>query len=213
MPTLETTSFDALDAFPDSDDTLAIVARHAPADSGPFFSLLMKHSFQAIGKISAHSAKTEITQLLERFLPDMVRAHAFYGHWLDDMANVSRLFAKLMRSDAISFCLGTDRGCPRYHVDNVPLRLLVTYAGIGTEWLPENAADRKAWAEGAANEDILIDPGAKRFINAWDVALFRGGEGGVLHRSPDATKTEPSVLLRLDHGSFWDMVHRPTFAA
>ncbi|WP_070086703.1 DUF1826 domain-containing protein, partial [Pseudomonas sp. NBRC 111141] len=32
--------------------------------------------------------------------------------------------------------------CPRFHVDNVPLRLLTTYAGPGSEWLREQESPR-----------------------------------------------------------------------
>jgi hypothetical protein len=32
--------------------------------------------------------------------------------------------------------------CPRFHVDNVPVRLLTTYAGSGSQWLEEGAIDR-----------------------------------------------------------------------
>ncbi len=32
--------------------------------------------------------------------------------------------------------------CPRFHVDRVPCRLVTTYQGIATEWLPHNVAGR-----------------------------------------------------------------------
>ncbi|MFP3589632.1 DUF1826 domain-containing protein, partial [Paraburkholderia sp. SIMBA_055] len=32
--------------------------------------------------------------------------------------------------------------CPRFHVDNVPLRLLTTYVGPGSEWLQEQNSCR-----------------------------------------------------------------------
>ncbi len=33
--------------------------------------------------------------------------------------------------------------CPRFHVDHVPVRLITTYAGVGSEWLAEGAMDRR----------------------------------------------------------------------
>ncbi|GHB18612.1 DUF1826 domain-containing protein [Salinicola rhizosphaerae] len=33
--------------------------------------------------------------------------------------------------------------CPRFHVDNLGVRFITTYAGPGTEWLPDDAADRR----------------------------------------------------------------------
>ena len=34
--------------------------------------------------------------------------------------------------------------CPRFHVDNVPCRLLTTYCGNGTEWLNHDCVNRKS---------------------------------------------------------------------
>ena len=58
----------------------------------------------------------------------------------------------------------------------VPFRLLVTYEGQGTELLPNYAADREAFIEGKPNNEIIKDKSARKFINKWDVAIFRGGE-------------------------------------
>ena len=111
------------------------------------------------------------------------------------MANVCNIFCDLLGEDAIGFCLGTERGCRRYHIDNVPKRMLVTYAGKGTEWLPDEAADREAFLSGEPNEKIIKDPSALQFINQWDVAVFRGGPEGVLHRTPDAALNGPSTVF------------------
>ena len=86
----------------------------------------------------------------------------------------------------------------RYHVDNVPYRLLVTYAGKGTKWLPEDASDRGAYARGEPNENIVKDHSAKQFIEQWGVAIFRGGASGLLHRTPDPALQANSILVRLD---------------
>ena len=118
------------------------------------------------------------------------------------MAEVCRIFCILEKIDTVSFHLGTQRSCRRYHIDNVPRRMLVTYAGKGTEWIPDEAADRKAFKSGEPNEKIIKDKSALQFINPWDVAVFRGGPNGVLHRTPDAALNGPSILMKLDHPSF-----------
>lgn len=85
--------------------------------------------------------------------------------------------------------------CPRFHVDNVPLRLITTYAGLGSEYLPDQGVAREALSTGDAAVDKV-----KR-LNAGDVALFKGerwegNEGaGVVHRSPSGP---PRLLLTLD---------------
>ena len=124
------------------------------------------------------------------------------------MANAIMLFCDTQKSDSVSFWLGSERGCRRYHIDNVPLRMLITYAGKGTEWLPDKVSDRLAFAKGAPNEKIVRAPTALQFMKAWDIAIFRGGPKGLLHRTPDDAMNGPSILLRLDHSSFWDDVHK-----
>ena len=84
--------------------------------------------------------------------------------------------------------------------------MLVTYAGKGTEWLPDEAADREAFLSGEPNEKIIKDPSALQFINQWDVAVFRGGPEGVLHRTPDAALNGSSILMKLDHPSFLENI-------
>ena len=94
-------------------------------------------------------------------------------------------------------------------MDKVPRRLLVTYAGQGTEWLPDDAADRTAFAKGEPNEKIITDATAKQFIGQWDVALFRGGSDGLLHRTPDEALNQFSILMRLDNKVFWEKILKP----
>jgi hypothetical protein len=88
----------------------------------------------------------------------------------------------------------TDK-CKKFHVDYVMLRLLVTYAGPGTEIAPDEIVRRKALEEPAhchieANEAILRDPSGVIRANAGDVVVLKGNawpgnEGlGVVHRSP-----------------------------
>ena len=84
--------------------------------------------------------------------------------------------------------------------------MLVTYAGKGTEWLPDEAVDRNAFLTGKPNEKIIKDYSALRYINQWDVAVFRGGPKGVLHRTPDAALNSSSVLMKLDHPSYLENV-------
>ena len=81
--------------------------------------------------------------------------------------------------------------------------MLVTYAGRGTEWLPDEAADWKAYSTGEPNEKIIKDSAARQHIGQWDVAIFRGGQYGLLHRTPDEALNGPSVLMRLDNKAFY----------
>ena len=135
-----------------------------------------------------------------------MRSNPFYNYWISDVARVCEAFGELVESPTVAFSLSTERECRRYHKDNVPLRLLLTYSGAGTEWLPDYAADQYAYENGLPNEKIIKAPEARQFMSNWDIAVFRGGPRGVLHRTPDPALTGRSILLRLDHEDFWTSV-------
>lgn len=204
MSIFRTYHLEALKDFNHRSYPLGIVKRTVPPDSVTFFEKLMSTKFKIFGNISKDSALNEIRDLLDDVIADELQSEPFYQDWLHDMAEVCKVFCDLENSDAIGFWLGSERGCRRYHIDFVPQRLLVTYAGKGTEWLPAEAADREAFARGKPNENIVKDWSALQFMNPWDVAVFRGGKNELLHRTPDDALNRPSVLMRLDHLSFWD---------
>lgn len=91
--------------------------------------------------------------------------------------------------------------CPRFHVDHVPVRLITTYAGIGSQWLEEGAMDRLQLGQANAEPQ---DPASIRQLNSGDVALLKGekwhgNEGfGLIHRSPQPARGERRLLLTLD---------------
>ncbi len=79
--------------------------------------------------------------------------------------------------------------CPRFHVDQVPLRLVTTYFGPGSQW-----CDGRPEATGTS----------VHALSCGDVALLKGerwagNEGrGLLHRSPPVAAGERRLLLTLD---------------
>ena len=173
-----------------------------PVGVDAFFQKLMRSHFKFSGEVSKNAAFLDIRNILNKEFSQEIKAELLYDEWLEDMAEVCKTFCVLEKIEAVSFHLGTQRACRRYHIDNVPKRMLVTYAGKGTEWLPDEAADREAFLSGEPNEKIIKDPSALQFINQWDVAVFRGGPEGILHRTPDAALNGPSILMKLDHPEF-----------
>ena len=187
---------------------VGIIERKPPSNSDVFFRKLYKHSFALFGSVSKINAEKDIKKVLKHQIPLDIQSDTFYEDWIKDMSNVCKIFCSFKNADIISFWLGSKRGCKRYHVDMVPIRLLVTYAGQGTELLPDKFADRDAFFNGKSNEEILKDKSAIKFLNEWDIALFRGGEKGILHRTPDsALKRRSSILMRLDDKSFLKNFH------
>lgn len=99
--------------------------------------------------------------------------------------------------------------CPRFHVDKVPCRMVTTYKGAGTEWLPQHAVDRSklgASKQGLSDQQSGLFHSAEDInqLHCGDVALLKGElwEGnenaGLVHRSPAVSQGESRLLLTLD---------------
>lgn len=95
-----------------------------------------------------------------------------------------------LRLEAIS-----DNACHRLHRDCVPLRLLTTYRGPGTQWVaPEHSATALAQADDYA--------GPLRQLATHSVGIFKGcgfpgqmHDSGIVHRSPPIAGTATSRLV------------------
>ena len=100
-----------------------------------------------------------------------------------DIGQLARRFAKIAACAEIALRLERVDGdaCHRFHSDYVPLRLITTYAGSGTEWRLANDPDT-----------------AVHRMKAGHVGLFKGrgtGPVGLLHRSPPIAGTGESRLM------------------
>ena len=124
--------------------------------------------------------------------------HPFRAKLLADLEHLGRCFAaQLPSSSRILASLGpvVDDQCRKLHVDWVVLRLLSTYVGPGTEWLPDHAVAREhvgasSCCPADANRAIMRDSQALRRALAGEVLLMKGeawpnnAGRGVVHRSP-----------------------------
>ena len=99
--------------------------------------------------------------------------------------------------------------CPRFHVDRILCRLITTYQGVATEWLPNLAVNRGKLGTGNRGEPDersgLLDKVADiRQLSRGDVALLKGeawagnGGAGLVHRSPKLPRESRRLLLTLD---------------
>ena len=88
--------------------------------------------------------------------------------------------------------------CPRFHVDHVPVRLITTYAGVGSQWLHEDAMGREQLGQ------AHVEPEGYQQMLGGEVALlkgekWRGNEGsGLIHRSPQLAPGARRLILTLD---------------
>ena len=195
-------SLQSLIEFRESNLQLGIFERRQPEGGASFFKNLMKQDFEIKGTINLMNVHNDLRKLLLKIIDPSLRVNDFYNYWLSDMEEVCKTFCYMENTNSLSFWLGTRRGCRRYHVDNVSKRLLVTYAGQGTEWIPNNSADRRAYEAGEPNKNIIRNKNDLNFIDEWSIAIFKGGSDGILHRTPDTALNGPSILMRLDHPDF-----------
>ncbi|MEM9208964.1 MAG: DUF1826 domain-containing protein [Pseudomonadota bacterium] len=99
--------------------------------------------------------------------------------------------------------------CPRFHVDRIPCRLVTTYHGVATEWLPHHAIGRATPGPGSQRQPgfapgLYADLTDTRHLSCGDVALLKGSlwdgneHGGLVHRSPEVPAGESRLMLSLD---------------
>ncbi|MGO3768360.1 MAG: DUF1826 domain-containing protein [Vreelandella alkaliphila] len=140
---------------------------------------------------------------LRRKLPEPSAGDAL----VDDIATIAEAIAFLFDTDTVGIRLRllTAAMCPRFHCDNLPVRLVTTYVGPGSEWLPENALNRAGL--GAPTPDrpeIINDPTAIQRLQAGDIALLKGSgwvgceAHGLVHRSPSLEAGQKRLLLTID---------------
>lgn len=105
------------------------------------------------------------------------------ARWLwQDITALVALFAQVSGTPQVDVrleAIGHD-ACWRFHYDMVPLRLVTTYRGPGTQWVqPEDGK--------AALRDQKSFSGLVNRLAPGHVAVFKGArapDGGIVHRSP-----------------------------
>ncbi|ALE53097.1 succinylglutamate desuccinylase [Candidatus Thioglobus autotrophicus] len=128
-----------------------------------------------------------------------------------DIAELADMFCCLFEIEQVGLRLQSLDSvmCPRFHVDRVPCRLVTTYQGVATEWLPHEAINHTKLGRGSNGLPDNISGLYKNHsdiqkLNYGDVALLKGtlwqenGDLGLVHRSPEIFSEENRLLLTLD---------------
>ena len=197
----------SIDNFYRDDLYLNVLDREKPYKSDEFFKNLISEPFELNICIKKENAFEDIKHKLSKLLIKSLQDHVFYYKWIKDMSEICILYSDIIKKNSLNFSLKTSRGCKRFHIDNVPLRLLVTYYGKGTEWLPRDACSYSAYYNGESNEKIVKIKNKSKFIKPWSIAIFKGqkfkgGTKAILHRTPDEALNKRSLLMCLDSESF-----------
>ena len=179
---------------------LAIWQRQLPLHIAEFGALLV-----ALNESLAESLVVELTS--EDSVPNLqglassCRDLEGYDGFIADVTWLVSAFACLLGAKRIGVRLRLlDKAmCPRFHVDHVPVRLITTYAGIGSQWLREGVMDRRTLSQADAEPTERIEQ-----IHCGEVALLKGTKWhgnvghGLIHRSPALKADERRLILTLD---------------
>ncbi|MGY6214572.1 DUF1826 domain-containing protein [Methylolobus aquaticus] len=194
----------------DPDVNLCIIERQPPPEVDRFVRGLL-----------AQATPIEVARTIrfESFdgrdlLPEALRDPGAGGEaWRRDVIWLTALFCDLFEAESVGLRLRTlDRPmCPRFHTDFVPARLICAYGGPGTQWLPEDAVDRRRLGSRSgglpdAESGLIRCNDAVEEVPPYAIALLKGerwegNEGrGAVHRSPQHAAGEPvpRLLLTLD---------------
>ena len=136
---------------------------------------------------------------------------ATYNELSENIAELVDMFCYLfdLNRAAMRLAVLQHAMCPKFHVDRVPCRLVTTYQGIATEWLPHEHVNRSKLGMGSNgkpdNESGLYQSSSDiEQLFEGDVALLKGElwEGnenaGLVHRSPTVSTSECRLLLTMD---------------
>lgn len=180
----------------------------------PFPVAIEQFVYQALQNVRRVEIRQTVAPLHFNFEQVWPQASHLIGYqaWVEDVSLLVSAFSELFECREVGMRLYTleKAMCPRFHVDRVPARLICSYGGIGTEWLPEYALDRNKLGMGGrgltdAESGMITDLTAIRQMPAYAVGLMKGeswegNEGqGLVHRSPQPTALQPRrLLLTLD---------------
>lgn len=116
--------------------------------------------------------------------------------WLTmDIAILIARLAQLADASRLRVSFGAVRTdqCRKFHVDRVRYRLVTTYVGPGTEWVPDEAVRREVLDHPPdcpcdANQEIVRESSAIRRARPGEVVVMKGAlhpnRRGAVHRSP-----------------------------
>lgn len=186
----------------EDDVNLAIWQRQLPVHISDFGALLLSLDEPLADAISLDTTDEKAPPKLQGLASRFNDLEGYEG-FVADIAWLVSAYACLLGAKRVGLRLRVlDKAmCPRFHVDHVPVRLITTYAGIGSQWLQEGVMERRHLGQSEAEpvHDSLIER-----LDTGDVALlkgekWRGNEGaGLIHRSPALAEGERRLILTLD---------------
>lgn len=175
-------------------------------------SVSLKNSINKflISKPNFQSSLTVTPQNVSPFLYDEFGSTE-QSELVENIAELVDMFCYLLETSHVGLRLTSlDRAmCPKFHVDRVPCRLVTTYQGIATQWLPHHLVNRTKLGLGSkglpdSESGLYQHQNDIQQLKCGDVALLKGEtwfnneNAGLVHRSPALSEGETRLLLTLD---------------
>ena len=177
---------------------------------------LDSHTISSADQILDKNSQLKISKVIQpqdvnKYLIDQLNSNISMYFVFGDIANLVEKFCNLfhlkyawLRLDAID-----QQMCPRFHADNVKCRLVTTYIGPGTEWLPSHLLDRSKLGSGSnglsdLDSGLFSKKSDIQRLSIGDVALLKGKawkgneKSGLVHRSPYEPGTYRRLYLTID---------------
>ena len=138
----------------------------------------------------------KLKETLSSSLPDGDGQQAL----IDDIYLLSDMLTCLFDCDSVGlrFVVMDKPMCPKFHYDNIPVRLVCTYLGEGTQWLPRELGNRDTITKLDIEQSMIAQS------SAYDVSLLKGEawsetpHQGAIHRSSPMAQGQIRALLTLD---------------
>ncbi|MFJ2463733.1 DUF1826 domain-containing protein [Pseudomonas sp. NPDC087615] len=186
----------------EDETNLAVWQRQLPLHIAEFADLLLSLNEPLAESLCLEMADEEAEPDLAGLAGGLRDLQGYEG-FIADLKWLVSAFACLLGARRIGLRLRVlDKAmCPRFHVDHVPVRLISTYAGVGSQWLKEGAMDRQQLGQANAQPQ---DSAQIQQLASGEVALLKGekwhgNEGfGLIHRSPQPAAGERRLILTLD---------------
>ncbi|MEM9830853.1 MAG: DUF1826 domain-containing protein [Bacteroidota bacterium] len=169
------------------DVNLVVCPRAVDQSITSFIQLVYLSHFHPVS-LAAYKGlvKEQLSEALSDYIP-LHREGAL--QLMEDMAMLTDLFMKLTKRSQAQLLLQTVKNdaCRKFHVDLYPIRLICTYDGPGTQWLPNDQVRREALQ--TTNEQITKDPSKIQNMGSFHVGIMKGNQAhpthpGIVHRSP-----------------------------
>jgi hypothetical protein len=155
---------------------------------------LDRATFAEFSSIRFTAASDEVGRKLSSgLLQDSFGATALSAALAQDMAQLVSLFVNMTGAQEVDVRLEAvrDDACRRFHEDSTLARLVTTYVGPGTVWVPAKQADEALRLQ----EDYS---GPLHEMPRFAVGMFGGAQargGGLVHRSPRIAATGSTRLF------------------